>query len=56
MPLVPIDLRQSVGEEQRAAIGDIVYHMMVDVLNAPVGDKFHIITAHDSDALRVDCT
>ena len=56
MPLVPIDLRQSVGEEQRAAIGDIVYQTMVDVLNVPAGDKFQIITVHDSDALRIDPT
>jgi 4-oxalocrotonate tautomerase len=56
MPLVRIDLPQSIGEERRAAIGDIVYQTMVDVLNAPAGDKFQIITAHDGDALRIDPT
>jgi 4-oxalocrotonate tautomerase len=56
MPLVRIDLPQSIGEERRAVIGDIVYQTMVDVLNAPAGDKFQIITVHDSDALRVDPT
>jgi 4-oxalocrotonate tautomerase len=56
MPLVRIDLPQSIGEERRAVIGDIVYQTMVDVLNAPAGDKFQIITVHDSDALRIDPT
>ena len=56
MPLVRIDLPQSIGEERRAAIGDIVYQTMVDVLNVPAGDKFQIITVHDSDALRIDPT
>jgi 4-oxalocrotonate tautomerase len=56
MPLVRIDLPQSISEERRAAIGDIVYRTMVDVLNAPAGDKFQIITVHDSDALRIDPT
>ena len=56
MPLVRIDLPQSIGEARRAAIGDIVYQTMVDVLNVPAGDKFQIITVHDSDALRIDPT
>ena len=56
MPLVRIDLPQSISEERRAAIGDIVYQTMVDVLNVPAGDKFQIITVHDSDALRIDPT
>jgi 4-oxalocrotonate tautomerase len=56
MPLVRIDLPQSIGEERRASIGDIVYQTMVDVLNAPAGDNFQIITAHHSDALRIDPT
>jgi 4-oxalocrotonate tautomerase len=27
---------------------------MVEVLNVPAGDKFQIITAHDTSALRID--
>ena len=56
MPLVRIDLPRSIGEEQRAAIGDIVYQTIVKDLKAPEGNKFQIITAHDSDALRIDPT
>jgi hypothetical protein len=44
MPLVRIDLPQCIGEDRRAAIGDIVYRTMVDVLNTPAGDKFQVVT------------
>ena len=56
MPLARIDLPQSIEEDQRAAIGDIVYQTMVDVLNVPAGDKFQIITVHDDASLRIDPT
>ena len=54
MPLVRIDLPESVEPPRRSLIGDIVYQTLVDVLNAPTGDKFQIIIAHDSDSLRID--
>lgn len=54
MPLARIDLPESVEPSRRSLIGDIVYQTLVDVLNAPAGDKFQIITAHDSDSLRID--
>ena len=56
MPLARIDLPQSIEEDQRAAIGDIVYQTMGDVLNVPAGDKFQIITVHDDASLRIDPT
>ena len=56
MPLVRIDLPQSIGAEERASIGEIVYQTLVDVFNVPAGDNFQIITAHDRDALRIDPT
>jgi 4-oxalocrotonate tautomerase len=56
MPLVRIDLPQSIGAEERASIGEIVYQTLVDVFNVPAGDNFQIITAHDRDALRIDST
>ena len=56
MPLVRIDLSQSIAPQRRVLIGDIVYQTMVDVLNVPAQDKFQIITAHDGDALRIDPT
>jgi len=54
MPLVRIDLPNSIESERHGLIGDIVYQAMVDVLNVPDGDKFQIITAHDADSLRID--
>jgi phenylpyruvate tautomerase PptA (4-oxalocrotonate tautomerase family) len=56
MPLVRIDLPQSIGAEERASIGGIVYQTLVDVFNVPAGDNFQIIIAHDRDALRIDPT
>jgi phenylpyruvate tautomerase PptA (4-oxalocrotonate tautomerase family) len=56
MPLVRIDLPQSIAPERRALIGDIVYDTMVDVLSVPTDDKFQIITAHDNETLRIDPT
>jgi len=54
MPLVRIDLPQSIGAEERASIGEIVYQTLADVFNVPAGDNFQIITAHNRDALRID--
>jgi 4-oxalocrotonate tautomerase len=56
MPLVRIDLPQSIGVKRRAAIGEIVYQTLVDVFNVPASDNFQIVTAHDRDALRIDPT
>lgn len=54
MPLVRIDLPNTIEPARRGLIGDIVYQAMADVLNVPDSDKFQIITAHDADSLRID--
>lgn len=56
MPLVRIDLPRSITPHRRALIGDIVYQVMSEELNVPAGDKFQIITSHDSESLRIDPT
>src|ERR1700739_3518564 len=56
MPLVRIDLPNTIEPERRSLIGDIVYRAMADVLNVPDGDKFQIITANGADTLRMDPT
>ena len=56
MPLVRIDLPRSIGAEERASIGEIVYQPLADVFNVPAGDNFQIITAHYRGALRNDTT
>jgi 4-oxalocrotonate tautomerase len=56
MPLVRIDVPESVESTQRTAIADIVYETMVDVLNVPEHDRFQIITAHGAGNLLIDPT
>ena len=40
MPFARIDLLQGKAPEYRAALADIVYRGIVDVLKAPDGDRF----------------
>jgi 4-oxalocrotonate tautomerase len=54
MPVVRIDLIEGKSEEYRARVGEIVYQTMVDVLNVPKGDRFQVITNHETSALRFD--
>jgi len=54
MPLVRIDVPESISPERRRLMGDVVYETLVDVLNVPEHDNFQIIAAHDSGSLRMD--
>jgi 4-oxalocrotonate tautomerase len=54
MPLVRIDVPVEISLQQRSVIGDIVYESMAATINVPEGDKFQIITAHETDGLRID--
>ena len=49
MPLVRIDMLEGKPWEYRAEVGNIVYQAMMDVLNVPLHDNFHIITEHSKD-------
>lgn len=44
MPFARIDLVRGRPPEYRRTIGDVVYQAMVDVLKAPVDDRFQVIT------------
>ena len=46
MPLVRIDLIEGKSEQYRTQVGEIVYQTLVDVLNVPAHDRFHVITEH----------
>jgi phenylpyruvate tautomerase PptA (4-oxalocrotonate tautomerase family) len=46
MPLVRIDLVEGSSEEFRQTVGDVVYKAMIDILKAPIDDRFQIITQH----------
>ena len=56
MPLLRIDLPRSIPPARRTAIADIIDKTLIDVLNTPVGGRFHIISAHDSNSLQIDPT
>ncbi|HKE40323.1 MAG TPA: tautomerase family protein [Casimicrobiaceae bacterium] len=46
MPLVRIDLPQSIDAETAQRIGETINKVMIEVINVPAGDKFQIITRH----------
>jgi phenylpyruvate tautomerase PptA (4-oxalocrotonate tautomerase family) len=54
MPFARIDLLQGKAREYRAAVADIVYRGIVDVLKAPDGDRFIVISEHTPDNLIYD--
>jgi Tautomerase enzyme. len=54
MPLVRISLLQGKPAEFRRRVGEIVYQTMMDTINVPPKDNFHIITEHPSDSLVYD--
>jgi 4-oxalocrotonate tautomerase len=54
MPLVRIHLIQGKSTDFHRRIGEIVYQTMVDTINIPTKDNFHIITEHDKNSLIYD--
>jgi phenylpyruvate tautomerase PptA (4-oxalocrotonate tautomerase family) len=54
MPFARIDLLKGKPPEYRAALGEVVYKGIVDVLKAPDGDRFIVISEHSSDNLIYD--
>ena len=53
MPLVRIDLPQSIDADTARRIGETVNKAMVDVIGVPEGDKFQVITRHPSGGLNL---
>ncbi|MCJ2063364.1 4-oxalocrotonate tautomerase family protein [Methylobacterium sp. J-088] len=51
MPFARIDLIQGKSPAYRAAVADIVYRGIVDILEAPDGDRFVVIGEHEADNL-----
>ncbi|EJC71682.1 Tautomerase enzyme [Rhizobium leguminosarum bv. trifolii WSM2012] len=54
MPFARIDLIKGKTAEYRAAVADIVYRGIVDVLKAPDGDRFIVVGEHTADNLIYD--
>jgi 4-oxalocrotonate tautomerase len=46
MPLVRIDLPQSIDANTALRIGETINKVMMEVISVPSGDKFQIITRH----------
>ena len=56
MPLVRIDVPETIEPTRRTAIADTVGQTMVDVFNVREQDRFQIITAHSVGNLLIDPT
>jgi phenylpyruvate tautomerase PptA (4-oxalocrotonate tautomerase family) len=56
MPLVRIDIRKGADAGFGARVGEIVYRSMVETINVPEHDNFHVITEHDAQHLVYDAT
>jgi phenylpyruvate tautomerase PptA (4-oxalocrotonate tautomerase family) len=54
MPFARIDLIKGKTPEYRATVADIVYRGIVDVLKAPDGDRFIVVSEHTADNLIYD--
>jgi 4-oxalocrotonate tautomerase len=54
MPLVRIDLAEGRTAEFGKEVGQVVYQALTDVMNAPAGDLFQIITEHPQAGLQFD--
>jgi 4-oxalocrotonate tautomerase len=50
MPLVRIDLPESIDANTARKAGETVHKAMTEVINVPHADKFQIITRHPPDA------
>ncbi|MDB5406688.1 MAG: tautomerase family protein [Rhodospirillales bacterium] len=56
MPLARIDLPVGKSADYRNAVGDVIYTVLVEVLNAPKDDRFQVISEHSSGGLVIDPT
>lgn len=54
MPFARIDLLKGKTAEYRAAVADVVYQGIVNVLKAPDGDRFIVISEHSPENLIYD--
>lgn len=54
MPLVRVDVPESMTPARRDAIADVIYEALHSVFGAPSGDKFIVINAHTPGNLYID--
>lgn len=53
MPLVRIDLPQSIDADRAQRIGETINKAMMEIISVPNGDKFQIITRHSPEGRNV---
>ncbi len=56
MPLARIDLVGGKSADYKRTIGDVVYAAMIDILKAPVNDRFQVIAEHPPEDQIADET
>jgi phenylpyruvate tautomerase PptA (4-oxalocrotonate tautomerase family) len=56
MPFARIDLARGKSTDYRAAVADVVYQGIVNVLKAPDGDRFVVVSEHSPENLIYDPT
>ncbi|EWY38153.1 4-oxalocrotonate tautomerase [Skermanella stibiiresistens SB22] len=54
MPFARIDLVQGKSADYRRTIGEVIYDAMVDILKAPLDDRFQVINEHPAENLIAD--
>ena len=54
MPFARIDMIKGKSAAFRQGVGDAVYQAMVDVLKAPAGDRFQVISEHAPENFLFD--
>ena len=54
MPFARIDLLKGKPAEYRATVAEVVYEGIVNVLKAPDGDRFIVISEHEPENLIYD--
>jgi 4-oxalocrotonate tautomerase len=54
MPLVRISLREGKTEEYKKALTDGVHRALIEAMDAPVQDRFQVITEHPASGLIYD--
>jgi hypothetical protein len=56
VPLVRISLLAGKSAEYRRKAGDAVHQAMVEAINCPPQDRFHLITEHTKDSFLTSCS
>jgi hypothetical protein len=52
IPLARIDLSENAPPERIRIVSEAIYSAMVEIANAPLHDKFQVVTLHAADAIQ----